>query len=255
MTSPAHSNDGTTPAPRRSSALVWIGLAAVIMGLVGAVILFVLGQQRATDAVERLARAPVGCDTTLEFSGTGSFVVYVETRGRVDQLDGGCEAPTTYDRRTATTPDATIELTGPDGDQVAIDSSEAAGYDTDQFTGEPVGEVRIETSGRHLVRVTSDDDDFVVAIGRDPTSADTPFTVAAALVGLAGLISAATMLAIARARRRIEPSDEPPVDGAPGFTPDAAPPTVVPLAPPPPGSVVAPPPTPPWGPPTGPPQA
>ena len=239
----------STETGGRSRPLMLAGAVTVVAGLVAALVVFVVGQGRTDRAVENLARAPVGCDTTLEFSGTGSFVVYVETVGRIEQLEGGCDAPTAYDRRGAGTPDVSIELRGPAGEEVALEPTTADGYATDAFVGEAAGEVRIDAAGRHLLRVTSDDEDFVVSVGRDLSDVATPFTLAAVMVGLAGLVGGATLVAVAEAGSRRGPHDDRAVDEMPPFEPDGRVPAAPPLAPPPPGAVVSPPPTDPLPPP------
>lgn len=245
------------PSPEtggRSRSLMLAGAVTIVAGLVAALVVFVVGQGRTDRAVENLARAPVGCDTTLEFSGTGSFVVYVETVGRIEQLEGGCDAPTAYDRRGAGTPDVSIELRGPAGEEVVLEPTTADGYATDAFVGEAMGEIRIDDAGRHLLRVMSDDEDFAVSVGRDPSGAAAPFTLAAVMVGLAGLVGGATLLAVAVAGNRRGPDDDRVVDETvPQFEPDGRVPAAPPLAPPPPGAVVSPPPTGPLPPPPPPP--
>jgi hypothetical protein len=247
----------TAGARRRGAPpLVMLGVAVLAVALVGAVVLFLVGRNRIEHAVQGLARAPVGCDTTLEFSGTGTFIVFVETMGRIDQLDGGCDAPTTYDRRTAGVPDVTIEMIGPTAQEVALAPTDVAGYDVDGFAGTPSGEVEIGEGGRYVVRVSSSADDFAVAIGRDPERAARPLSVGAILMAVAGLVGGTTLMAVGVIRaRRASPSPEDLDPSAPPrtFISDDGPPTAPPLAPPPPGSTVTPPSrnSPPWAPPSG----
>ena len=44
------------------------------------------------EAVKSLARAPVGCTTTLVFDKPATFTIYVETKGKLGELGGDCEA-------------------------------------------------------------------------------------------------------------------------------------------------------------------
>ncbi|CAN5510998.1 hypothetical protein BH23ACT3_BH23ACT3_21200 [soil metagenome] len=231
-----------------------LGAVVIVVALVGAVVMFLVGRSRIDQAVQGLARAPVGCDTTLEFSGTGTFVVFVETTGRIDQLDGGCDAPTTYDRRSAGVPAVTIEISGPASQDVAVTATDVEGYDIAGFTGTPSGEVEIGEDGRYVVRVSSPDDDFAVAIGRDPDRAARPLWIAAVLMTMAGLVGGATLvvIGITRSRRDSLPPEHLDQSPPPAFVADVGAPTAPPLAPPP-GTTVTPPtqdPEP-WAPPSG----
>ncbi len=87
----------TQRADRRGWMLV-LG-ALLIVGLLGAAVaLWTAGTGREADNVAGFARAPVGCDTTLDFESTGTFLVYVETTGEFGPLAGACDAPQQYDR-------------------------------------------------------------------------------------------------------------------------------------------------------------
>ena len=55
----------------RRGVLIGRGALAIVVGLVTAVALWSVGDDRRTDAVNGFARAPVGCDTTLDFVETG----------------------------------------------------------------------------------------------------------------------------------------------------------------------------------------
>ena len=67
---------------RTGRGTVLFGLVVLLAGIAGAVVLYLLSQQRGDDAIRDLARAPVGCDTTLSFSDTGTFYVFVEHLGQ-----------------------------------------------------------------------------------------------------------------------------------------------------------------------------
>lgn len=237
------------PPTRQGRALVVTGVALVVVGLVGAAALSLVARNRVEATVRDLARAPVGCDTTLDFSDTGTFVLFVETAGRIDGLSGGCEAPTRYDRREATTPRVTIELVDPSGRDVPIDPTDAEGYDIAGFRATPAGEVAVDATGRHVVRVTSSEGGVVVAIGRDPAAVGTPLTAAALAVAAVGVLGggAALVVGVVRGRRPSPPTSASSASRAsPGDpwrdprTQDVSP-SAPPQAPPPPGAVVSPP--------------
>jgi hypothetical protein len=159
-----------------------------VVGDRAAAVLSFVARNRVDATVRDLARAPVGCDTTLEFSDTGTFVVFVETAGRIDGLSGGCDAPTRYDRRAASTPRVTIELVDPSGRDVPIDPT-----DRRATTSEGSGRRRSARSpstqtGRHVVRVTSPEGGRGGRVGRDPAAgcALTAAALAVAAVGVSG---------------------------------------------------------------------
>ncbi|MEX2627798.1 MAG: hypothetical protein WD225_13000 [Ilumatobacteraceae bacterium] len=249
------------PPARRGRALVIVGVAMVVIGLVGAVALSLVARSRVDATVRDLARAPIGCDTTLEFSDTGAFVVFAETTGRIDELSGGCDVPDRYDRRSEDLPRVNVEMVGPDGSEVSVDDTDADEYDAAGFRGRPLGEVRIDAAGRHVVRVTSPDSGFAVAIGRDPATVGEPFTIAAVLVAALGVLGGGTMVAVGVVRGRRRPPDEPassaPQDEWRRPATPVAPPAAPPPPPPPPGAVAEspepPPPGQPLPPPSGPP--
>jgi len=81
----------TTSRDRRSStrsrgrgAAAAFGFILLFAGLIGGGVLFVLSTQRHDKAIEKFARAGVGCTTSLEFSKSGTFYVYAETAGAFD---------------------------------------------------------------------------------------------------------------------------------------------------------------------------
>ncbi|MEM9042383.1 MAG: hypothetical protein AAGD33_21055, partial [Actinomycetota bacterium] len=111
----------------RATTLTATGIALIVAGLVGAVLLWLAAGQRADDAVDGLARAPVGCDTTLDFEDTGTFFVFVERVGSIPQTEGNCGA--SGDFALDSTPSADIQLIGPDGDPVDVERRGGISYD------------------------------------------------------------------------------------------------------------------------------
>ncbi|HEY3484648.1 MAG TPA: hypothetical protein VGK49_04650 [Ilumatobacteraceae bacterium] len=217
-----------------------LGLFLVIVGIAGGLALYVVSQSRYDDAVDDLVRAPVGCDTTLEFTDTGTFFVFVETRGRLDEIRGDCAAPSTYSRSSDGAPDVTVEMFDDDGEPIEIRDVGRITYDTDVFEGESHGQVEIAERGTVVVRVTSpefaDDPggaDFVIAVGRNPDDVANPVLYGAVAVGIGGIAVGAVLLAFSgmRTRRRTrEPQFPGPTSPwAPG---QYAPPTAPPIGPP-----------------------
>jgi hypothetical protein len=143
-----------------------LGAVVLVAGLIGAGALWYASSQRVDDNVADFARAPSGCVTTLDFTRTGEFNVFVETTGSFDDLAGDCSADAEYDRNEVADP----QLQLVDADGAAVDISDASGvaYDTGAFTGSSVGVVQIETPGEHLLTVAADGAQFAVAVGGDP---------------------------------------------------------------------------------------
>ena len=176
---------------RAGRGTVLFGLLVLLAGLAGALALFLLSDQRRDDAIKDLARAPVGCDTTLSFSDTGTFYVYVEHLGRLDTLDGDCETPDRYSRDPADEPQVRITLTDGSGGEVDLDrlDDEFTYSLDDSFAGTARRRVEIESTGDYVVTVESDDgEDFVVAIGRKPAEAANTLRRGALAAGIAGFV-------------------------------------------------------------------
>jgi hypothetical protein len=69
------------PAGGRRSGLLALGLALIVAGVAAAVAGVLVGSSRYDDGVKKLARAPVGCTTTLQFDHSGTYRMYLETKG------------------------------------------------------------------------------------------------------------------------------------------------------------------------------
>lgn len=250
MTGTGPLSTGGASLARRGRALIVLGVVLVVLGLVGAAALSLVARSRVESTVRDLARAPVGCDTTLDFSASGTFVVYVETVGRMDELVGGCDAPSRYDRKGAALPDVAVEVVDPAGRQVDIGSTDHAAYDLAGYRATPLGEIAIDEVGRHVVRVTSPESDFVVSVGRDPFAAGRPVTVAAIVLAGAFVLAGGILATVGVLRGRgLPPSTTSPPAAEPRpadepwrrpVTP-VEPPTAPPPTPPPPGAVLHPP--------------
>ena len=227
------------------------GVIAFVVGLVAAIVLWVLSSQRYDDAVADLAPAPVGCDTTLVFDRTGTYTFFVETKGHVGEIDGDCDTDDRdYDFTGERTPPVDLTLVNDRGDEVDLDRASGPSYDRDGFRGSAVRTADIDTTGAYVLRVSSDADDVMIRVGRDPSSGVVPMRVGAGALLVAGL--ALGGIGIARGRRR----PEEPFPGAETFqwpsvgqplTPPTAPPYANPPVPPPyagPPAAFPPPPTP-----------
>ncbi|NOX30902.1 MAG: hypothetical protein GXP35_12770 [Actinobacteria bacterium] len=156
------------PLAKRSTWQLALGVGLLVGFLVVALGLW-LGANRMYEAnIAGFARAPVGCDTTLNFDRTGEFVLYIETTGELDVVRGDCDASGVYDR-TGESPAVQLVLRGPSGEVVELESSTGLDYDTGDFTGNSDRRVQIEVSGDHVLTVGPvEGAEFAIAIGRDP---------------------------------------------------------------------------------------
>ena len=68
------------------------GIVVLIVGIGGAIGLWLAANARLDAAVDGLARGPVGCDTVLDFDETGEYVVFIETKGAIGDSRGDCNA-------------------------------------------------------------------------------------------------------------------------------------------------------------------
>lgn len=191
----------TEPRPKRTK-MILVGSAIAVVGLVAAVALWLAGGSRRTDAVENLARAPIGCDTTLDFSVPGEYLIFVESRGNFTEVRGDCDASGDFEVG-ASRPEVDITVLDPDGAQVELtERRNVVTYSTGDFEGRSVLALDVIESGDHVMRVEAiDEAQFAVSVGRDPNSGVALLRGAAVLVGLAG-IALGLLVALIAGRRR-----------------------------------------------------
>ena len=101
-------------------------------------------------------------------------------------------------------PSFTLTLFGPDGSEVDLETDDGVSYETATSSGTSVDSVAIDTPGDHVLRVESDDADFVIAVGRNPNDGVLLLRVLAIGVAVAGIVIGVSLLV--RARRRNEAS-------------------------------------------------
>ena len=215
-------------APSRRGVLVGFGVVVLVVGLVAAVALWSVGDDRRRDAVEGFARAPVGCDTTLDFVETGEYFVFVERAGRLDGIRGDCDVEGAYDVGSVT-PDVDITIVDPEGSPVELDRT-VSGLDYSEagFVGAAAFTIEIVETDDHVVRVESPDSEvFVIAVGRDPSHGVALLKGGAAALGILGLLLGGGLILLG-ARRSTTPVASP--QWAPGavappaqFTPGRSP--------------------------------
>jgi hypothetical protein len=226
------------PTARRNRAQIF-GLLAFVLALAGAVVLWLLAGKRYDDAVADLAPAPVGCETTLVFDQTGTYTFFVETSGSVGEIDGDCATDAQdYDFDGAETPRVELTLVDDDGDEVDLDRASGPSYDRGGSSGAGIRTADIETAGEYLLRVSSEADDVLVRVGRDPSNGVVAIRVGAGLLLALGVVLGIVGLVLGRRSRADTggyPGFEttwPPMAGEP-FTRPTAPPYANPPVPPP----------------------
>jgi hypothetical protein len=214
-----------------------LGVVALVLGVVGAVVLWVLSTKRYDDAVADLAPAPVGCETTLLFDRTGTYTFYVETSGEVGEINGDCNGDDrTYEFDGDDEPRVQLTLVDDRGDEVDLDRASGPSYDRGGSSGAGVRTADIADTGAYVLRVDSEEDELMVRVGRDPSSGVVPMRVGAVALLVAGLVLGGIGLARSRGPG-FEPvagaTDRwPPLDGFP-TAPPTAPPYANPAVPPP----------------------
>ena len=113
------------------------GIVVLIVAVLTAAGLWYSAGQRYDDAVRNLARAPVGCDTTLDFDEPGDFLLFVETHGQVRSVIGDCGVSGPFERTGIGDPAVGVELTDPLGADVVLTPDNGASYDRAGSSGVP----------------------------------------------------------------------------------------------------------------------
>ncbi len=239
---------------RRRVWMVVLGAVVLVVLIGAAMILWVAGTNRSGDNVASFARAPVGCDTTLDFERSGEFVLYVETSGRLDQLAGECDADMRYGRDAGDVPEPGLTLLDPNGDELDLQSTDGVTYDVGGFVGSSYQTVQIDTPGDHILTVAATGGDaFAVAIGHSPDDGVALLRWGAIAALIAGLVIGGLLLVLGsrRSPAAVAPSAPwmpdatawpssppgfpvpPPTTGAsgPGLMIPSSPPAARPMAP------------------------
>jgi hypothetical protein len=189
------------PTPGRTGAIA-AALCVLLAGVIGGIVMLLLSGSRRDAAIDGLARAPIGCTTTLDFAKAGDFVVFVETRGSIGAVRGDCpNANRSYDYQ-GQVPDVEVDLVDLDGAALVLTADRSISYDGSGSIGTSLGRFEIEQAGEYLLTATSDVSDVVVTIGKDPDDAASMLTVGGYVAMAAGLLVGGVMLAVALRRPR-----------------------------------------------------
>jgi hypothetical protein len=193
----------------RAGVMRLLGAGALAVGVVGGLLLWWFAGHRYDDAVADLAPAPIGCDTTLVFDRTGTYTMFVETKGEVGEIDGDCDADDrTYDLGDEDPPDVQLVLLDDRGDEVDLDPADGPSYDTADAAGEGVRSVEIDEPGDYVLSAEATTADVMIRVGRDPSNGVAAMRVGAIAVLLAGLVGGVVLLVAAQ--RRVTPAAPAP---------------------------------------------
>jgi hypothetical protein len=220
--------DPNAVGPRRKG-LLFTGVAITLAGIAGAIALVATANSVLEDAVTDMARAPIGCVTTLDFESAGTFRLYLETTGRTDDLRGDCAGnDATYDSPADLDPNLNLELTDFDEAAVTLERDEEADYDAAGFVGRSIERFEITEPGVYKLLVRSSDDGFAIAVGKNPQEyADNQRNLGVGLGTLAVLLGGLLILLGLRRRRPTPSRPTGPgwgqgAPGAPQWTPQPA---------------------------------
>lgn len=186
------------------------GLLLVLAGVAGAAVLWIMAERRPEQAIERFARGPVGCTTTLEFSDTGTFFVYEERLTEDADAFAACEP--------VPAPDAEFSVDLLDGDTpLTLRNDTSVSYDTSTAVGRSIGRIEIDRAGQYDLTVVGADPAVVAAVGREPDAGVDELRRGAIIVGVLGVLLGSLLLVLAGRRSKRAATYGPP-DG-PGWGP------------------------------------
>ena len=117
------STPASAPSGRRNPVLLVVGIVVLVAGVVGGLILIISASSSTEDSVKKLARAPAGCTTTLQFDDAGTFLVFFERQGTISDLDGDCSNDGSFESDNDEVPDQTLTLVDADDNEVDIDDA------------------------------------------------------------------------------------------------------------------------------------
>lgn len=206
------------PTPGRG--FTRMGVALFILGLAGGAALFLLSGKTEEDTVKKFARAPAGCTTTLQFDRAETFEVYLETAGVLDTVNGDCAANGSgYNHSDNDPPRVSLSLIDANNAEVSLSPGTGATYDVGGFKGQAVQQVTIPASGTYQMTVTSEANDFVIAIGGESDADSKNLTLAAIGAGIAGVVMGFVLLIAGSRAKRSAPALAPASGTWPPATP------------------------------------
>jgi hypothetical protein len=223
----------SAPAGRRTG-LIAAGALVLAAGVAAGIVMIMASGTNYDEAVENLARAPIGCTTALEFDETGTFTVYVETQGSIGEVRGNCpNTDTDYRFAGDVLPAVDVALRTEDGTEVDLADDTGKDYDAGGYVGQSIASIDIDQAGDYEVTVTSSESDFAIAIGKNPKQDADSLRTSGIGALAAGIVIGGVMLLLGMRRRK--PPTAPPAPATPYGVPPSAyvPASPAPAAPPP----------------------
>jgi hypothetical protein len=191
------------PKGKRRRGLIVLGLIIFLGGLLGGGAIVAKAMSNYEEAVRSLARAPVGCTTTLVFDKPATYTLYAETKGKLGELGGDCEANAgAYQHTGDKLPRVSLTLEDPNGNTVDLERGVTASYDADGYIGTAVRTAKIDQAGTYHLDVESDETDFAIAIGKDPEADNEKLTQIGGGVALGGMVLGLILFLLGLRRRR-----------------------------------------------------
>ena len=198
--------DAPAPKRKRHKGLIVFGLIVLIGGVLGGVAMVAKSMSNYKSAVKSLARAPVGCTTTLVFDKPATFTIYIETKGKLGSLGGDCSANgASYQHSGNKLPKVSLTLVvSSSGTEVDLQRGTTASYNAGGYVGSGYRTVKIADAGNYRLNVESDESDFAVSIGKNPKEDSDLLKTIGGSVALGGLVLGLTFLLLGLRHRRAE---------------------------------------------------
>lgn len=204
--------------------MIIVGGFALVVTLIASLVLWSASGRRFDDNVAGFARAPVGCDTTLDFDRSGEFILYVETTGKFDELVGECDADTRYARGASDDLRPDLTLVDPNGDVVELDEGTGTDYKISGFVGSSYRLVQIDTPGDHVLTVEAvDGPAFAIAVGHGPNDGVALLRWGAIITAIIGLIVSGVLLVLGSKRSPAMATPQDPWTPQPAAFPSSPP--------------------------------
>jgi hypothetical protein len=156
--------------------------------------------------VKSLARAPVGCTTTLVFDKPATFTIYLETKGKLGKLGGDCQATgASYEHSGDKLPKVSLSLVASSsGKEVDLKRGASATYNVSGYVGVGYRTVQISDAGNYRLNVESDETDFAVSIGKNPKEDSDLLKTIGGSVALGGFVLGLTFFLLGLRHRKPE---------------------------------------------------
>ena len=193
------------------------GIALFVVGLAAGAALFFLSGSTEEDTVKKFARAPAGCTTTLQFDRADTYEVYLETAGVLENVGGDCAANGAgYNHADDDPPRVSLSFVDANNAEMPLSPGTGATYDVGGFRGQAVQQVQIAAAGAYQLTVTSEANDFVIAIGGETDADSEKLKLAAIGAAIAGVVMGFVLLIAGNRAKRSTPAPAPAAAG-PGW--------------------------------------